>query len=280
LSPTAVIAAERVGYALDVDRDCVGAVHSVFSRAVNLEIEGEMWTLLASDCADLPLGIRLPVPSFEAFAIRQGGSVHARAGFLGIGRPGRRIVVDCGAAPRWAPSPPSAIAPGFAARLARLSQAATARAWFASRTMACAATRALQSGARPLGGALAGIVGCGPGLTPAGDDVLVGILAVLTSPVAGDAGAETAEAMRRAIEGLAPRTTTLSGHMLRQAARGLLGRMPHDLVSALAGAAADELDCAIRSIAATGATSGVDVCMGVLEAARAFLRSGAYEAAA
>jgi hypothetical protein len=277
----AVIAAERVGYALDLGFDCVGAVHSVFSRAVNLEIQREMWTLLASDCADLPFGIRLPVRSFEAFAIRRGACVHARAGFLGVGRPGRPIVVDCRGAPRWAPSPPSAIAPGFAVRRARLSQAAAARAWFGSRAMAREAARSLQNGAHLLEGALAGIVGCGPGLTPAGDDVLVGILAILSSPLAGDAHAQASQAMRRAVEGLAPKTTTLSGHMLRQAARGLLGRMPHDLVGALAGGlAADELDCAVRSIAATGATSGADVCMGVLEAAQAFLRFGAYEAAA
>jgi hypothetical protein len=276
----AVIAAERVGFALDVDLDCIGGVQSVFSRAVNLEIDGEMWTLLATDCADLPFGIRLPVRSFEAFGICEGGCVHIRAGFLGVGRPSRRLVVDCRAAPRWAPSPPSAIAPGLAARLARLSQAATAQAWCGSRAMARVATGSLQGGSRPLEEALAGIVGCGPGLTPAGDDVLVGILAVLSSPLAGEAGAEAAQAMRRAVEGLAPRTTALSGHMLRQAARGLLGRMPHDLVGALAGAAADELDCAICSIKATGATSGADVYMGVLEAAQAFLRSGAYEAAA
>jgi hypothetical protein len=69
--------------------------------------------------------------------------------------------------------------------------------------------------------------------------------------------------------------------MLRQAARGLLGRMPHDLVGALAdGSAGDALERAFRSIAATGATSGADVCMGVVEAAQAFLPSGAYEAAA
>jgi Protein of unknown function (DUF2877) len=128
--------------------------------------------------------------------------------------------------------------------------------------------------------ALAGIVGCGPGLTPAGDDVLVGILAVLSSPLSGDAGAEAHQAMRSAVERLAPRTTALSSHMLRQAACGLLGRMPHDLVGALAGGSTDELDRAIRSIEATGATSGADVCMGVVEAAQAFLPSGAYEAAA
>jgi hypothetical protein len=276
----AVIAAERLGHALDVDRACAGVVHSVFSRAVNLEIAGEMWTLLASDCADLPFGIRTPVRSFEAFAIREGHCVHARAGFLGVGRPDRRIVVDCRAAPRWAPSPPSAVLPGFAARLARLWRAATPRAWCGSRAMARAAARSTLSRARPLEGALAGIVGCGPGLTPAGDDVLAGILAVVSSPLAGEAGAEAHQAMRRAVERLAPRTTALSGHMLRQAARGLLGQMPLDLVGALAGGSADALDYAIRSIAATGATSGADVSMGVCEAAQAFLRPGAYEAAA
>ena len=281
MSPLAVIVAERVGYALDVDLDCVGAVHSVFSRAVNLEIQGEMWTLLASECADLPFGIRLPVRSFGAFALNEGDGLHTRAGFIGVGRADRRIVVDCRAAPLWAPSPSSGIAHGFAARLARLSQAATARAWVGSRAMAREATRSLQGEARALEGALAAIVGCGPGLTPSGDDVLVGILAVLSSPLAGDAGAQAAQAMRRAVEGLAPRTTALSGHMLRQAARGLLGRMPLDLVTALAGGlAADEFDCVLRNMPATGATSGADVCMGVLAAAQAFLPSGAYEAAA
>jgi hypothetical protein len=270
-----VIAAERVGYALDVDLGCVGTVHSVFSRAVNLEIQNEMWTLLASDCADLPFGIRLPIRSFEPFAIREGACVHVRAGFLGLGRAGRQIVIDCRAAPRWTPLPSSAIAPGLAARLARLSQAATARAWFGSRAMACEAIRSLQSGA-PLEGVLARIVGCGPGLTPAGDDILVGIFAVLGSPLAGDAGAQAAQAMRRAVEGFTPRTTALSGHMLRQAARGLLSRVTHDIIDALAGGlAADQLDRAVRRIAATGATSGGDVCMGVLEAAQAFLGSGA-----
>ena len=281
MSATTIIAAERVGYALPAGVHSVGAVHSVFSCAVNLEIEGEMWTLLASDCAEQPFGIRLPVRSFEAFAIREGDGIHTRAGFVGVERAGGRLVVDCRAAPRWAPSPPDAVLPGFAARVALLSQAASARAWPSSRLMAHDAMRALLGESGALDGVLTGIVGRGPGLTPAGDDVLVGILAVVASPLAGEAGARATQAMRRALEGLVLRTTALSGHMLRQAARGLLGRMPHDLVGALAGGlAADELDCALRRIASTGATSGADICMGVLEAARAFLRSGAYKAAA
>ena len=277
----AAIAAERVGYALDADLECVGAVHSVFSRAVNLEIEGEIWTLLASDCADLPFGIRLPVRSLDTFAIRAGGCVHARAGFIGLGRPGRRLVVDCRAAPRWAPVSPFSIASGFPARLALLSQEATALAWRGSRPMARLATSTLQRGAGGLDDALTAIIGRGPGLTPAGDDVLVGILAVLCSPLSGTAGAEAAQAMLRAIRRLAPRTTALSGHMLGQAARGLIGRALHELLVALTGCpVAVELEGTIRRVVKTGATSGADACMGVLEAAQAFLLSAAYETAA
>ena len=44
-----------------------------------------------------------------------------------------------------------------------------------------------------IGNVLASVVGRGPGLTPAGDDVLVGILAVLSSPHSGLAGAKVAE---------------------------------------------------------------------------------------
>ena len=79
------------------------------------------------------------------------------------------------------------------------------------------------------------VVGCGPGSTPAGDDVLVGILAVLTSPHSGATGSAAVQSLRRSLRPLLPTTTDISGHLLRQAADGLVGRAVHELVCALIG---------------------------------------------
>jgi hypothetical protein len=129
--------------------------------------------------------------------------------------------------------------------------------------------------------ALAGVIGCGPGSTPAGDDVLVGILAVLKSPHSGAAGAEAADTLCRSLLPLLPTTTDISGHLLRQAAGGLFGRSVHELVSALIG------DCARRHLTETvqrvveaGATSGADLCVGILACAPSFLLAHDERAAA
>jgi hypothetical protein len=130
-----------------------------------------------------------------------------------------------------------------------------------------------------LSDALAAVVGCGPGCTPAGDDVLVGILALLKSPHSG--AAEPADALRRSLLPLLPTTTDISGHLLRQAADGLFGRTVHDLVAALIGGCAPEhLRQAVQRVVAAGATSGADLCVGMLACAPSVLLSHDERAAA
>ena len=83
-----------------------------------------------------------------------------------------------------------------------------------------------------LGSVLTCVVGRGPGLTPAGDDVLVGILAVLIHRRSGLAAAAAAR-LAGLIPPLLPTTTYISGQLLLQAMRGLFGRAVDELLSAL-----------------------------------------------
>jgi len=128
---------------------------------------------------------------------------------------------------------------------------------------------------------LAKVVGQGPGSTPSGDDVLVGILAVLNSPASGAAGARAAESLGRAIFPLLRTTSDVSGQLLRQAVKGLFSRDVHELVLALLGnPAPQQLRNTIQRVIETGATSGADTCMGLLAFAPSFFIPGEKRAAA
>jgi hypothetical protein len=271
MSQAARIQALSVGHAIDADSAAFGIVHSVFARAVNLIVRAEMWTLLASDKADLPFGIRVASTDFDVLGWRNGDPVNVRVGFVRIGSGSTCRVVDCRAAPRWLPARYHKAEPGLAGRLAVVATVASDRSWHESARMAQAVKSALEVSAT-LGDVLVQVVGRGPGFTPSGDDVLVGILAVLNSAHSGVAGAKAAELLGRAILPLLWTTNDVSGQLLLQAVKGLFSRDVHELVSALReNPAPQQLRNAIRRVIETGATSGADTCMGVLAFAPSFL---------
>ncbi len=266
--PPTRVRAVSLGHALDADGVRRGFVHSVFRRAVNLALGAELWTVLAEDRADLPMGIRVPLPGFDGLGLRRGDPVRVRAGYLGIGA---HVVLDCRTARRWAPAGIAERRPGLERRLAALGAAARGRSWEESAAMAQALNAAVHEASR-LPTALAAVLGRGPGATPSGDDVLVGVLAVLKSPHAGPAGARAADLLTRLLLPQLSRTTEVSGHLLRQAANGWFGRDLAELVGGLIGAAsAAEWGAQIRRAIDTGATSGADTCEGVLAFAATFL---------
>jgi Protein of unknown function (DUF2877) len=271
MSQVARIQALSVGHALDADLAGLGIVHSVFARAVNLMVRAEMWTLLAADRADLPFGIRVASADFDALGLRKGDPVNVRAAFVSFGSGNACCVVDCRAATRWLPAYHNKIEPGLAGRLADLAAIASDRSWHESARMAQAVRSALEVPAA-LGDVLTEVVGRGPGSTPSGDDVLVGILAVLNSRHSGAVGARATESLGRAILPLLWTTTDISGQLLRQAVKGLFSRDVHELVSALLGNPDPrQLRNTIRRVIGTGATSGADTCMGLLAFAPSFL---------
>ena len=113
--------------------------------------------------------------------------------------------------------------------------------------------------------AVEALVGLGPGLTPAGDDVVAGALVTLAAAV----DEPRREVLVDAVDGLLPRTTTVSAALLREACRGRAVPQVSSVLRALAGSG--DLDVALARLARVGHTSGPAMALGV----RAVLRARA-----
>jgi hypothetical protein len=138
-----------------------------------------------------------------------------------------------------------------------------------TRALAGSLTRAALSGDRGrVAQLLRRLVGVGPGTTPAGDDVIVGILAALdaaTGSLLEEASARAARAVLGA--GLRPllgRTTAIARHDLTAALAGQFAEHMHQMVAALADPTA--VPAAIATARSWGATSGVDLATGMASA--------------
>ncbi len=110
------------------------------------------------------------------------------------------------------------------------------------------------------------LAGLGPGLTPAGDDYLLGLMAGLRAWPAPleNSGLSPEEACQLIFEATEGRTTLLSSAFLRSAKDGLFGESWHELVAALAGGEALQIQKAAKRILSSGATSGADALAGFL----------------
>jgi hypothetical protein len=122
------------------------------------------------------------------------------------------------------------------------------------------------------------IVGLGPGLTPAGDDFLCGLLLALRllAPCVTPAPAETAAAVRLAdwigaavTSDATTRTTALSATLLHCAASGQASGEVSGVLRALTNPGGQGLTIATRRLLATGHTSGADLTWGICAGARA-----------
>ncbi|MBO0900763.1 DUF2877 domain-containing protein [Cellulomonas sp. zg-ZUI22] len=111
--------------------------------------------------------------------------------------------------------------------------------------------------------ALRRLVGVGPGSTPSGDDVVVGVLAGLDRRSAGAAAA----VVRGALPVLLDRTTSLSRHTLVAALRWQVAERVHTLVEATA--AVGLVPATLAAARTWGATSGLDLAAGVAAGALA-----------
>ncbi len=103
------------------------------------------------------------------------------------------------------------------------------------------------------------LAGLGAGLTPAGDDFLLG--AILAARIVHRQ--EIARLVTNTVVSTAaPLTTTLSAAWLRSAGKGEAGVLWHDLLSALLSPDATDLQVAVQALLATGHTSGADALAG------------------
>jgi len=257
-----------------------GHVHSVFARAANLVGEhGGLTALLAAEAPRVAHGVRLHErPGNFSRWFSPGASFRWEGEDLYIGSPccGAVRVSTHGAA-LWR-APVEAVADG-AQGIVRAAQSAQhmllARAVAKSgslypvhatlqlRLMALA--EAYRVGhADAIAHAVHGLVGLGPGLTPAGDDALIGWLA----GVALLGADRRCAVLRQAVYARLGRTTDVSRAHLEDALAGEFSEPLAQFANALARTPA-EAQRALANLAAVGATSGSDAAAGLLAAVQA-----------
>jgi hypothetical protein len=235
-----------------------GRVHSVFERALNLEWhDGRLLTLHGPGPLLAPFAASLARPPHSP-ALRPGLPARRRGEMIALDG----ILLDLRHATVANTAMPEAGADPRAALLALPTVSAPARGL--SSAIGCRARSRLAEGtsrrdpAAFIEGAL-GLVGLGEGLTPAGDDCLVGALAVLQrfAPSWLRTNPEIAAAVGRAA---AAATTAIAREFV---AHALAGRFSDSLIRLLTAATAVEVRRAVAHVLGSGATSGPDTLCGV-----------------
>jgi hypothetical protein len=231
-----------------------GRIHSVFERAVNvLWGDGRLLTLHGPGLLASPFAIaleRLPARGTVA-----PGMTIGRSDFEWTDA--ERVALDM---------PPGAL--GFDVRSGALPEAGSARAL--SSGAGLRALHALERGiaARDAGtftDAACSLIGLGEGLTPAGDDGVVGALAAIHRLAPGWLAAHPGQRDRIA-DAARRRTTDVARDFVLEA---LDGRFAEPVLALLTAVSEDVASRAARRLLAMGATSGADTLCGIRLGCRA-----------
>jgi hypothetical protein len=283
-----------------------GTVHSVFEKACNVRLDdGRLLCLLLPQLANLPHGIRIQAPQLDfSHHLRAGQRVGCRADVLRLGDAG--LAIDLASARLWRselPGPDLDLDRPEAALAWRTAWCALARherddpgaddAGRSGRRLPAVspsdplrravvrealrlARAARRFRADRAGAAIRGLTGLGPGLTPAGDDVIVGFLAGLWS-AHGDRAERLAflRSLGETVLAAAAATNEISGAFLRHATVGSVAEPLAGLARRIGEAASpDEVEFATRRALSVGHTSGADAVVGLLLGLAAWRFSG------
>jgi hypothetical protein len=266
-------AIDSIGYLVPARR-FRAVVHSVFAGACNLALDGGLLTLCVAGLGQGPTTMRLarrPQQDLRQ-TFHPGERVECRDGLVHC----RRVQACMRQATVWRPAPACQRAPDalLAANLdfaaARLAARRAGglnildREGAAVAAALCDACRALDEAQAQRHAAA--LVGWGEGLTPAGDDFLVGLLAGLDVMVNRNPGRRRLQrALGAHIVSSAARTTPIAAHFLRLAAEGHFAEPLCVARNALLGESRRELvGVALDAALSAGATSGADTVSGLL----------------
>jgi hypothetical protein len=260
-------------------------VQSIYRSVFNISTADGLLTIASPEGGGLPNGILADLGAdWRAIGVNPGMVVTVGDAEIRVPDAGLEIQFD--ATPRWSPRfrSPAMGVDAATARWGRRAVAARtiaqARAPFggfgallggglpqekigtveAARPIVAGLIVALRAGDRNGAAEVATrLVGLGPGLTPSGDDVLVGIEAALHALAQPSAGF-LALAMGDVVVG----TTAVAATLLAHAAAGEFTERLHILLAALLGSDDEAIPAAIDRAVAWGATSGMDCLLGVL----------------
>ena len=291
---------QALSIGVDVPTHCFsGTVHSVFGQACNLGLEADgLLTLLLSQKGNTPQGIRLNVACQSVFLdrLRVGQLVACRGGIIRIDKVD--LCVDLRSARRWHVNLRE-----LHIDLRQLSQArAWTVAWSELNTHhyrnggleiigpVCSTRRDLSSvGTEPFLQraastvpallqatgtcrledatiAIQQLIGCGPGLTPSGDDFLVGYVAGLWSTVGHDTSRmKFLTTLGLELCNVAQHTNAISCAYLRSAAKGNVSEPIARLAQQLnQSSGMNGVRAATQAALQVGHTSGSNGVLGLL----------------
>lgn len=269
-----------------IDPHCVVArplrVHSSFQHVLNLTDDAGGWlTLLPASAHNQPRAIRVDVP--DALDWRRMAAHGMPVTWFGPMLLGPNWGVRLHQAPIWQPRFPQWLASQRAAlsdlahgiALDLLASVIRDAMHMAPAPTALQRWDAAIHAAAPLDADAAhALIGRGQGLTPDGDDYLIGYLAALEIDEATSGAADHANAIRQAIAAHLHRTTRISGNYLQQAVTGHFSESIDDLRCAvLRQAEPVAIRRAAASVIAHGATSGLSTARGFLHGLRLFAAS-------
>lgn len=258
-----------------------GIVHSVFANSYNIAIAGLLVTVHGSSIPHTPTSVRVADPAGHHLvpSVRPGQPARIEQNLLRIESVGGvSYAVDMSQASVWSPEPVRHITVTQAQRaIARLAAAERTHplGGIASVSGVEARVRALQrslldhieSGTpeSDLVGAASELIGLGPGLTPSGDDFLVGVMATLARGGGGGGAALRAalEAISWAVAQREHTTSDVSRHYLRLATSGHFGQSLTELLDAFTWSSSVEQERCIRQLLAIGSSSGADTLAGI-----------------
>lgn len=272
-----------MGYAVP-QRDFEAEVHSAFNTAVNLRlVRGNLLlTLVVLAEADLPQGIRLNTPRGFSFAgLHPGDAFTCRGGILLC--QAASLSIDLRQARRWKcnlaslavdmDNPATLAAWQQVEALIQLPLAHTrATDWSpAAANLTHDSTRDLSGAARQTDAITAveiaaDIIGLGPGLTPAGDDYLVGFMAGLWSSAGTKIERQQFLAsLGKALIQQSGKTNDISRTYLVHAASGQVSSRLANLAEAIhLGENSERLNGIAEAAIQVGHTSGLEATAGLL----------------
>lgn len=108
--------------------------------------------------------------------------------------------------------------------------------------------------------AVKNLIGLGPGLTPMGDDLLTGFLAVIATWQEGNLAAEN---LKKCIGENLYRTNSISSTMLRNAIDNIYHEYIQELIYAVVFEEAEKVFLCAKKLLKIGATSGSDIAAGI-----------------
>lgn len=269
-----------------------GFVHSVYRSTVNIEINGELLVLQPEDVPRTPISLTVDLTpdGFSRLQLQRGDVVS----FDGILHAGRYLL-DAGRAERWDPHlncrrpegvrALSELLPALRLELIRnshsscfveaalhmpVAESVSECHRLSHRYANCFYGRALECDWRGAAEQCAGLIGLGQGLTPAGDDFNVGVIAALYAARGEKAADGFRELLSREILERFHSTTDVSAAFLKSAVYGEFSETVLGLFET--GRPKEEVAGAVRRAMSVGHSSGADSMCGLLTAGEAIVR--------